>query len=67
MNSKGRWYWKNCKDNIRSLKGRLGFPNCPNLHFLGLSLSLKDGSIYDEIRKMPILVSIIVGKAFTVF
>ncbi|NIQ06482.1 MAG: hypothetical protein GWO20_12380, partial [Candidatus Korarchaeota archaeon] len=43
------WNWKRCKAEIRSLKGRLGFPDKPVLRFLKLSLKFEDGSIYDEL------------------
>jgi len=45
------WNWEKCKDKIRTLKGRLGFPEAPVLKFLGLSLSLEDGRIHDDLRK----------------
>ncbi len=44
------WTWDNCKDKIRSLSGRLGFPKSSTLEFLKLRLSLEDGRIFDEIR-----------------
>jgi hypothetical protein len=43
------WNWKRCKAKIRSLKGRLGFSEGPVLKFLGLSLYLEDGSVYDDL------------------
>lgn len=33
------------------MRGRLGFPDKPFLDFLGLTLSLENGSIYDNLRK----------------
>jgi len=48
---KDLWNWENCKEKIRSLRGRLGFPNTSILKFLGYSLHLEDGKIYDNIRK----------------
>jgi len=44
------WTWDNCKDKIKSLSGRLGFPKSSTLEFLKLRLSLEDGRIFDEIR-----------------
>jgi len=44
------WNWEKCKDKILRLNGRLGFPKTPILKFLGLSLSLKDGLLYDDLR-----------------
>lgn len=43
------WNWKRCKPKIRSLKGRLGFPDKPVLRFLKLSLCLEDGSVHDDL------------------
>lgn len=45
------WNWEKCKAKIMGLRGRLGFPDSLTLSFLGLSLSLKDGTIYDELKK----------------
>lgn len=39
------WDWGSCKSKIMGLEGRLGFSKMPVLRFLGLSLSLEDGSI----------------------
>jgi hypothetical protein len=47
------WNWERCKTKIRSLKGRLGFKEPSILRFLGLSLSLEDGRIHDELRNCP--------------
>jgi hypothetical protein len=45
------WNWEKCKNKIRTLRGRLGFPDAPSLKFLGLSLSLEDGRIHDDLRQ----------------
>ena len=45
------WNWEKCKGKIRRLRGRLGFPDASVLKFLGLSLSLEDGRIHDDLRK----------------
>lgn len=45
------WNWEKCKSKIKMLKGRLGFPEAPVLKFLGLSLSLEDGRIRDDLRQ----------------
>lgn len=45
------WNWQRCQDRIRSLRGRLGFPDTDSLRFLKLGLSLTDGSIYDELKR----------------
>ncbi|MEM3010523.1 MAG: DUF3786 domain-containing protein [Candidatus Bathyarchaeia archaeon] len=44
------WNWERRKEKIVSLRGRLGFPDEPFLKFLGLKLSLENGTIYDELR-----------------
>jgi len=44
------WNWERCKTKISSLKGRLGFKESPTLRFLGLSLSLEDGTVHDDLR-----------------
>lgn len=46
------WNWEKCKDKIRTLRGRLGFPDASVLKFLGLSLPLEDGRIHDDLRKI---------------
>jgi len=48
------WNWERCKTKIRTLRGRLGFPDASTLKFLELSLSLKDGRIYDNLGKKHI-------------
>jgi hypothetical protein len=45
------WNWEKCKNKIKMLKGRLGFQEAPVLKFLGLSLSLEDGHIHDDLRQ----------------
>ncbi len=47
------WNWERCKTKIRSLKGRLGFKESSTLKFLGLSLSLEDGMVHDDLRNCP--------------
>ena len=49
------WNWERCKTKIRSLKGRLGFKESSTLRFLGLSLSLEDGSFHDDLRNRHFL------------
>ena len=51
MTFTGLWSWEKCGESIKSLRGRLGFPDEPYLNFLGLSLSLEDGLIYDNLKK----------------
>lgn len=48
-NTEDHWNWEVCKEKISGLKGRLGFPNINFLEFLGLSLNLKDGSLFDTL------------------
>jgi hypothetical protein len=45
------WNWEKCKSKIKMLKGRLGFQEAPVLKFLGLSLSLEDGRLHDDLRQ----------------
>ncbi|MBE0512430.1 DUF3786 domain-containing protein [Candidatus Bathyarchaeota archaeon] len=47
------WNWERCKTKIRGLKGRLGFKESSTLRFLGLSLSLEDGRVHDDLRNRP--------------
>ncbi len=51
MFAQERWSWENCKEELRRLKGRMGFGE--EIRFLGLRLSLEDGTIYDELRGRP--------------
>lgn len=45
------WHWEKCRGKIGTLRGRLGFPDASVLKFLGLSLSLEDGHIHDDLRQ----------------
>ncbi|HVP41086.1 MAG TPA: DUF3786 domain-containing protein [Candidatus Krumholzibacteriaceae bacterium] len=47
------WNWQRCQNQIRSLQGRLGFPDSDSIRFLGLHVSLQDGSINDELTNEP--------------
>jgi len=47
------WNWQRCQNQIRSLQGRLGFPDSKSIRFLGLYVSLQDGSINDELTNEP--------------
>ena len=47
---KSIWNWQKTRNKILTLRGRLGFPDSSVLKFLRFSLSLEDGSIYDELR-----------------
>jgi len=47
------WNWERCKSKIRDLRGRLGFSEASMLRFLGLSVSLEDGLVYDDLRSCP--------------
>lgn len=48
------WTWEKCRTKLNTLRGKLGFPDNPDLHFLKLSLSLETGEIHDEIRNEPL-------------
>ncbi len=43
------WSWERCSSKIRSLRGRLGFERSDELTFLELTISLRDGSISDNL------------------
>ncbi|HKZ94912.1 MAG TPA: DUF3786 domain-containing protein [Candidatus Bathyarchaeia archaeon] len=47
------WTWEKCKNKLKTLRGRLGFPDSTNLHFLKLALSLETGEMQDEMRNQP--------------
>ncbi len=47
------WTWEKCRNKLKPLQGKLGFPNTPTLTFLQLSLSLKTGEILDTIKHKP--------------
>jgi len=47
------WTWVRCKSKIIGLRGKLGFTDSPFLRFLGLRVSLEDGSVFDEPRNLP--------------
>jgi len=47
------WTWMRCKTKIAGLRGKLGFADSSLLRFLGLSVSLEDGSVFDELRNQP--------------
>jgi len=51
MFAQEKWTWENCKEDLRRLRGRMGFGE--EVRFLGLRLSLEDGTIYDELRNRP--------------
>ena len=44
------WTWVRFKTKITGLRGKLGFADSSSLRFLGLSVSLEDGSVFDELR-----------------
>lgn len=44
------WTWGRCAARISQLKGKLGFADSSFLRFLGLRVSLEDGSVFDELR-----------------
>ncbi len=48
------WTWRYCKDSVKSLPGRLGFPARDPLELLGYELDLKNGSIRDTLNGKPV-------------
>lgn len=51
MFAQERWTWENCREDLRKLRGRMGFGE--EVRFLGLRLSLEDGNIHDELKNRP--------------
>ncbi|MEM3615053.1 MAG: DUF3786 domain-containing protein [Candidatus Methanomethylicia archaeon] len=43
------WNWKRVGEHIKSLRGRLGFEEGEEIHFLRFKLNTNNGEIYDEI------------------
>lgn len=43
------WVWRNCHDAVKSLSGRLGFPDGNQIEVLGFKLDLTDGSLLDTL------------------
>ena len=48
------WTWRNCKEAVKSLQGRLGFPAGDKLEFLGFELDNNNGSIKDSLTGEPV-------------
>jgi len=48
------WTWRNCKEAVKSLPDRLGFPSGDQLDFLGFKLDLRNGSIRDTLIGEPV-------------
>ncbi|MBC8463146.1 DUF3786 domain-containing protein [Candidatus Bathyarchaeota archaeon] len=48
------WTWRYCKESVKSLPGRLGFPVEDQLELLGFKLDLKTGSIRDTLIGEPV-------------
>ena len=48
------WTWRNCKEAVKTLPGRLGFPSGDKLEFLGFELDTKNGSIKDSFTGKPV-------------
>jgi|Deesub1362B_J571_1020462.scaffolds.fasta_scaffold00005_230 hypothetical protein len=46
------WNWNKTQENIRSLRGRLGFDDKPYLEFLKLRLYLDSGKVLDLLRNV---------------
>jgi hypothetical protein len=56
------WTWENCKDTLKTLPSRLGFPDDTRLSFLGYELNLDTGSIKDNITGEKLDVSKRTGR-----
>jgi hypothetical protein len=51
------WSWPKTKDKVRTLPGRLGFPEGDTLQLLGFEVSLSDGSVFDNIKNQRLEVA----------
>jgi hypothetical protein len=51
------WSWPKRKDEVRTLPGRLGFPEGNTLQVLGFEMSLADGSVFDKIKNQQLEVA----------
>ena len=47
MSQSGNWSWINVQDKIRSLEGKMGFPEGNHLDFMKIRVDLNDGKLID--------------------
>jgi hypothetical protein len=50
MSEPGNWSWNNVRDQIRTLAGKLGFPEGEHLDFLKIRVNLNDGKLLDLLK-----------------
>ena len=50
MSHSGNWSWVNVRDLIRSLEGKLGFPEGDRLDFMKIRVDLNDGKLLDLLK-----------------
>lgn len=48
------WTWRNCKEAVKMLPGRLGFPEGDRLEILGFELNTINGLIWDTMTGEPV-------------
>jgi hypothetical protein len=48
------WTWENCKDDLKSIPGRLGFPHGDRLELLRFEVDLTNGTIIDQITQKTV-------------
>jgi len=48
------WAWRNCKEAVKTLPGRLGFPKGDRLEVLGFEINTINGSIKDTLTGEPV-------------
>jgi hypothetical protein len=50
MSQSGNWSWSNVRDQIRSLAGKMGFPEGEHLEFMKIRVDLNDGKLLDLLK-----------------
>jgi hypothetical protein len=50
MSESGNWSWINVRDQVRTLSGKLGFPEGEHLDFLKIRVNLNDGKFLDLLK-----------------
>ena len=50
MSHSGNWSWSNVRDQIRSLAGKMGFPEGEHLEFMKIRVDLNDGKLLDLLK-----------------
>jgi hypothetical protein len=50
MSQSGNWTWVNVRDQIRSLSGKMGFPEVDHLDFMKIRVDLNNGKLLDLLK-----------------